>query len=156
MGMWSILLVPDRKQEAGDTSKDGVVATAEKGTQAASMGPPSPFSPQQLPSHRGTTSSKWSRSNGKGMAVVAGDEEMGSSPSQKRGDRVEKKERPQGGAGQHEHHHWPSLHRGYTWELDGRRFPCPGCLAGISPASLILQLLPRMCQNCTDLGFHFG
>lgn len=55
MGMWSILLVPDRKQEAGDTSKDGVVATAEKGTQAASMGPPSPFSPQQLPSHRGTT-----------------------------------------------------------------------------------------------------
>lgn len=47
---------------------------------------------------------------------------MGSSPSQKRGDRAEKKEGPQGGERQHEHHHWPSLYSEDGWET----FSVPG------------------------------
>lgn len=41
-----------------------------------------------------------------------------------------------------DHGHQPQLPRGCTWELAGRRFPCLGCSAGISPASLVLLLVP--------------
>lgn len=108
-------------------------------------------------------SGKWSRSNGKGTAGRPGTRRWealqvrydGGGGRTARGGRSSPRD-GRSGMGPGKHHHWPRLPRSCMWELAGKRFPCPGCSAGISSmAPLALRLLPGMHPNGTALCSRF-
>lgn len=108
-------------------------------------------------------SGKWSRSNGKGTAGRPGTRRWealqvrydGGGGRTAWGGRSSPRD-GRSGMGPGKHHHWPRLPRSCMWELAGKRFPCPGCSAGISSmAPLVLRLLPGMHPNGTALCSRF-